>query len=261
MSVNFNQIGHSKAFITNPAEMSSSNQKFLRVTYMQEFIKNQQLVNNKLSKSAINVNSLLQESRTEQTQHFDFIYNQLEKQEAVTTPLLTNLETLQSVYKIICERLDELETLNTHIMEKIQNEGHISQAIIDQLTLQDQSIRELAGRFKSYEGLQETMVSQLDLHIELEEQINEKLQMQEMFHQSLMERISHQEAITEKVSRDLDHLKTVVFERVSYLAEKVEDHFKYMKDYIFNLFSKGGSYKEYSITKPKREKEQSRDPK
>lgn len=257
MSENFN----SKAYITIPVEMNSSNQTFLRVNYMQEFIKNQQFVNTELSNAAMNVNNVLQESRSEQTQQFNSIYNQLEKQEAVTTPLLTNIETQQTFSKMMSERLTALEKLNTDVLKKIQNEDHISQAIIDQLTLQDQSIRDLAGRFKSYEGLQETMAGQLDLHVELEEQINEKLQMQEVFHQSVMERISHQEALTEKVSRDLDHLKTVVFERVSYLAEKVEDHFKYMKDYIFNLISKGGSYKEYSITKLIREKEQSLDTK
>lgn len=256
MSENFNQIGHSKAYITIPAEISSSNQKFLRVTYMQEFIKNQQLVNNKLSKAAINVNRLFQESRSEQTQYFDSIYNQLEKQEAATTPMLTNIETQQTVSKMMIERLAALEKLNTDIMKKIQNEGCISEAIIDQLTLQDQSIRDLSGRFNHYERLQEIMAGQLEQHIELEEAIKEKLQMQEVFHQSVMERISHQEAVTEKVSRDLDHLKTIVFERVSFLAEKVEENFKHMKEYIFNLFTKGGSYKEYSITKPRREKEE-----
>ncbi|UAL50136.1 hypothetical protein MGI18_14690 [Bacillus sp. OVS6] len=255
MSKNDSHKGQSKAYLTIPAKASTSNQEFFRVNYMQEFLKHQQHVNTGLSHAADTLNSLLHESRSEQAQHFHAVYRQLEKQEAATSPLLSNIETQQSASRIMSERLENLEKSNKELMIKLLSEGHISQAIIDQLTFQDQSIKELSGRFKTYESLQEKIIDQLDSHAVLKEQIKDRLELQEVFHQSVIERISHQEALTEKISRDIDHLKSVIYERVSYIAEKVEENFKVTKEYIFNLFSKSGSIKEYTITKPHKKKD------
>ncbi|MDR0137539.1 hypothetical protein RFW18_07230 [Metabacillus idriensis] len=255
MSNNDSHHDQSKAYLTIPSTGSTSNQEFFRVNYMQDYLKHQQQVNTELSHAVNALNSLLHESRKEQKQHYHAVYRQLEKQEAVTSPLLSNIEIQQSASKILSERLEILENSNTEMMSKLISEGHVSQAIIDQLTLQDQSIRELSGRFKTYESLQEKIIDQLDSHAELKEQIKNRLELQEVFHQSVIERINHQEALTEKISRDIAHLKSVIFERVSYLVEKAEENVKITIEYIFNLFTKNESYKGYTMTKPPKKKD------
>lgn len=56
----------------------------------------------------------------------------------------------------------------------------------------------------------------------MKEELNKKLQEQEQASKSIMERLHRQEAIAEKISRQLDHLKAVVYERASHLTDRFE---------------------------------------
>ncbi len=53
-------------------------------------------------------------------------------------------------------------------------------------------------------------------------EMTSKIEMQDVYHQTVMERLEQQEANTYKISRQLENLRAVIFERINYLAEKIE---------------------------------------
>ncbi|MEC2077732.1 hypothetical protein [Metabacillus fastidiosus] len=231
-------------FISLPEVTPDCNQRYFRLNYMKEFVKEQQAMNKDLTDAANEVNDLIHKTRDEQVEHFYDLYKHLEEQKAVTSPLLSDMETQKLTSEQMINQLHDLEKQNEELLKKLEAENQISQVIVDQLTIQDKSFTDFSRRIKESEEIQQSLTEQLDQQIHLNEQMKEKLSLQETFHESVIERINNQEAQTEKVTRDLENLKAIVFERISHVVEKIEENYKLSKDFIVHLFSKQNEHEE-----------------
>jgi ribosomal protein S6 len=140
-------------------------------------------------------------------------------------------------------------------MKKYENEGLVNQAIVDQLTIQDSAIQRLSKNIEQYDGLHKSLSEQLDDKQRINDDILKTLELQESFHKTILERLDHQEVLNQKLSRDLDHLKATLFERIGYVVEKIEENYKQITEYVTQLFTKSGFIRSLTIEKKKKEKE------
>ena len=51
----------------------------------------------------------------------------------------------------------------------------------------------------------------------------------------VLKQLDKQEALTEKISRQLNHIRSIIFERTNYLATKLEDGYKLTASMSINL--------------------------
>lgn len=65
--------------------------------------------------------------------------------------------------------------------------------------------------------------------------LSEKLTDFRNYHQELLDRIEAQELFTEKVARQMDFFRSTVFERTSFLADKIEDIYKLIATFLEQL--------------------------
>ncbi|MFC0273892.1 hypothetical protein ACFFIX_21135 [Metabacillus herbersteinensis] len=256
MTILLNKSAMPKLYKSISANLSvTSNQEKFRVNYLQEFVNQQQKINEKLSDEADVVSTLVRESSIDQKNHFHEIFSQLEKQEIITNPLIQNMEEQQASTTIILERLSSMDRMKEELLKKIDDEGLLNTTIIDQLSFQDQSIQGLARKFDEYEQRHIETGSQLTSQAELNKQILEKLELQEAFHQTIVDRLNQQEALTQKISRELDNLKAILFERVTHIVDKIDNNYKLTTSYIANILTRTGLIQRFSVPNEKKEKE------
>lgn len=78
---------------------------------------------------------------------------------------------------------------------------------------------------------------QITAQMELQKQLSEKFLNQEEFQVSVLNRLDRQEALTEKISRQLNHIRSILFERTNYLAQKMNEGYKLTSSYVYNLMT------------------------
>jgi hypothetical protein len=214
----------------------NSNQAVFRYSYFQEVLQNQRLTNSTLSQSIESFHNTLSETTTSQHTKFNELLQELSRTEQALRNIGTIMVEQNITNQKILERLDKLEKENELVLNEITKEGLMHEAMVDQLSLQDQRLLEISSSLSTHEQQTIELTKQLQLQENMYDGVTEKLGLQEVFHQTVMERLDHQEAISEKIQRQLDHLKTTIFERASYLAEKIETNLSKVAKPVHRFF-------------------------
>ena len=104
----------------------------------------------------------------------------------------------------------------------------------DKVTAQLNELNTSNQKHKEYEEL---IIDLLKTQEELQKQLTEKFNNQEEFQTGVLTRLDQQEALTEKIFRQINHIRSVLFERTNYLAEKIDEGYKITSSYVYNLMT------------------------
>ncbi|EIJ78137.1 hypothetical protein PB1_11274 [Bacillus methanolicus PB1] len=228
-----------KLYITQSSPQDP-NQNLFHLNYVSQFIEQQQSVNQQLNDSFQEVNGLLKNAKSEQTNYFEEVLNRFEHQETFSEHLASLLKKHEQTSRVILERLHELEQLQKGIEKQAVGEGLVHQAILDQLSFQDQRFEGLATKLEEYGRLNQEFKHQLENQQSIFNDISQKLNNEEIYHKTVMERLDQQDALSHKLLRQLDHLKENIFERFSQISEQLQLHFRISASYFISFFSKRG---------------------
>lgn len=167
------------------------------------------------------------------------------------------LEKVQNQEKISEEILLSLQHLKEHnyqLTESITNEKVMNQAILDQLSFQDQQLRNTNSQYENYVNLAQNLSEQLLQQEKILKELDEKIQVHDVYHSTVMNRLDKQDAFNEKVIRQLDHLKSIVYERVGTIMEKIESSYQSTTDYFTGIFNQSGFMKPFLLSSRPKEK-------
>jgi hypothetical protein len=98
-------------------------------------------------------------------------------------------------------------------------------------------LNELRSSNQKHTENEELIVHLLKTQEELQKQLSEKISKQEEFQTGVLNRLDQQEALTEKIFRQLNHIRSILFERTNYLAEKIDEGYKITSSYVYNLMT------------------------
>lgn len=236
MSFYTNGEVYPKIYKSNKKPEITSNQHSYRLNYLQELLEKQQEVNHSISDAVKMVNTKMNKTKIEQNQNYDNIMKRLSKQDEITSHVLTIFSDRKEADNAFLEKFDQLEKKNEILLEKLENEGLINEAILEQLSYQDDMIKKLASNLEAYEQSRLELSSQINKQQELFEKISSKHEVEEIFHQTVMERLDQQEGNTKKIERQLDNIRAILFERASFLVEKVEENFNKISKPVQRFF-------------------------
>jgi len=115
---------------------------------------------------------------------------------------------------------------------QIQEETQLSQwnHVGEQLT-------DLRKRLERSEDANHQLVVQMNEQLELQKEVSEKITKQEEFQDGVLQRLDSQEALMEKISRQINHIRSILFERTNYLATKIDDGYKITSSYVYKLMT------------------------
>lgn len=198
----------------------SSNQKEFRVNFLQQLLLEQAKMNHSMRNSVEKVNKALQMTNATQDNQHQLMINKLHNHEQFYEQMHQYIQKQEMTNELIMKRLTTLEDRNEVILEKIEAERLLTQAILDQQSTHDQALDKLTANIEE----EKSVITQLKKQDELFDEFNSKLDLQEVFHKTVMERLDQQEGIMKKIIGELDHLRSIIFERASHIVEKIEDN-------------------------------------
>ena len=100
-----------------------------------------------------------------------------------------------------------------------------------------EQLNDLRNRLDRYEDTNHQLVLKMNQQLELQKEVAEKMTKQEEFQGEVLERLDNQEALMDKISRQINHIRSILFERTNYLATKIDDGYKLTSSYVYNLMT------------------------
>lgn len=202
----------------------SSNQEVFKLNYLQHILESQASMNDTLQNSVLEVNERMEETTNSQNKQLLKVVKKLEQQDQFSEQIQVLLQNQMETNEVLMERLMDLEQKSEELMKKIEADGLLTEAILEQQSSHDQTISKLL----TYLEQQEPLGEQLKKQEELYDEISRKLDLQEIYHTTVMERLEQQDGLLAKLKGDLDHLRSVIYERASHLVDKFEHGFSRM---------------------------------
>ncbi len=98
-------------------------------------------------------------------------------------------------------------------------------------------LRELDEKNSRLQAANEQLATKITQQVELQRQLSQEFTKQEEFQTEVLSRLDKQEALTEKIYRQLNHIRSIIFERTNYLAEKMDEGYKITSSYVYNLMT------------------------
>lgn len=141
----------------------------------------------------------------------------------------------------LSEVIDEQYHANVSLLREIHEMKHqfLNQEVLqannwDKVANQLNELRSSNQKHTEYEEL---IIHLLKIQEDLQKQLSEKISKQEEFQTGVLNRLDQQEALTEKIFRQLNHIRSILFERTNYLAEKIDEGYKITSSYVYNLMT------------------------
>lgn len=245
----------SKVF-TPKKPANDSNQQSYRLNFLNEFMSNQLKQNDEINQS---INQIVETVNTTHQVHekkIDQVLQNHHQQKKQSDYFLEKVENYDKTTEEILTSLDDIKNYQDQLNGSIASEQLLNQAILDQLNYQDQQLRQTNSQLVNYVNLAGQLSEQLIYQEQLLKEMEQKLQVQDIYHQTVMTKLDNQDAMNDKILRQLEHLKSIVYERVNIIVEKVETSFQSTSEYFSDIFNKAGFVKPFLLSsRPKKEKE------
>jgi hypothetical protein len=195
---------------------NENNQEFHRKDYLEELLQIQRTTNLSLCQSLDELKLHNHKQKELHSVQWKNLNNQLKdmknrefEQHDLDIQIIEQLKILEEKYKTIHSLMEKETKLNLEILTRLENQEKLNQQLSDQIEEQTK----------------------------LEKNMTEKMAQQESYQTEILTRIDKQEALTEKLARQINHIRSILFERTNFLAEKIEDGYKLTSSYVYKLLT------------------------
>lgn len=229
--------------------LHEQNQEIHRIDFLTEIVQMQQRTNSSLSQSLDELKEHHQkqkESLAVQSHEIRDQLNEIKKE---------NLDHHKFEANVL-EWLKNLEEKNSMTHSFMEKEAQLKQEIIKEIQIQSSTSREMAKRMEQHEAMTQHLSAQIEKQTTLQQDLAVKHAQQEGFQTEVLTRLDKQEALTEKIARQLNHIRSILFERTNFLAEKIEDGYKLTSSYVYKLITGSDQALTFYTFKDKQEKDQ-----
>lgn len=217
---------------------AATSQSVYHYNFLQAYLEDQQSKNEELTQKLEklflqgNVNN---KAQGEKIQHLAEL---LFAQEALSKTILDEAKHSQDDMKAILHSAQQTERIAKETEKKLMEEELVHTAILDQFVIQENAINTLSKTLVDVKHSSESLSVKMNDAEETQQKIAEKLDLQEVFQKTMLEKMENTDANISKISRQMEHLKGIVFERVQFLANKLEDNMKSFTTPVHAFFVK-----------------------
>lgn len=226
MGLFINNNDHPEVY-KNVKNIQAPNQELYKMDYLSELIIQQREANEALTHSFLDLKILYEQQEKTHTNQWSEIGNQLDE--------LRDIHLKHEKFE--GEVIDWLAKLDDKNDQEKENELALKKEWLDQMTKLNEMNAEIVQRLKQSESANEELHSKIKQQIEIQKEMQEDVSQQKVLQDQVSSRLENQEALTEKILREISHLRSVLFERASFLADKIENGFKLTSAYVYKLMN------------------------
>nr|WP_263328260.1 hypothetical protein [Neobacillus sp. Marseille-Q6967] len=158
----------------------------------------------------------------------------IDEQQKANVSLMKALDELKGRFL----EQEDVQASHRNIVSGQLNELHLNHQ--KQKVFEEQVIlwlKSLDDKNTNLQASNKQLTSQIDEQLEWQKSMTEKFLKQEDFQAEVLSRLDKQEALTEKIFRQINHIRSILFERTNYLAEKIDEGYKLTSSYVYNLMT------------------------
>ncbi|MEA1852429.1 hypothetical protein MKX67_12430 [Cytobacillus sp. FSL W7-1323] len=217
-------------------EKITSNQDVYRKNYLSNLLEEQSQLNHKVSKQHRDLQHQLEETYEDL---MSFAKDESIRHEKNIQQYNEDWTALQSAYQAQEQNqlemngyLQQIENKNEELLIQLRTSQSSYETLLAQSSIQETAILELSRKLDNLEKPTEKILEELTVITDDQATIKDKIETQDIYHQSVMEKLESQDALNEKLSRQIDHLKSIIFERTAYLTENFKSLISPVKSFF-----------------------------
>ena len=229
MGLFFNKKNHTDLYKGN--DIAERNQAIYRTDSLSEAMKEQKKSFDMMNEKYSDMEKQLQRQRRIQSDRWKTTGMRFEE-------ILDYQSQHRQFEQEAIETLERLDRKHKDLQKILDNKRRMNEELVEQINMLNQSNNEIAERLNKFDADQEKLLSKMDEQIVKQDQFSLSLEEQKINQTEIVERIEQQEGLLDKMMRQLDFLKSVVFERSHFIAEKIDKSYQLTTTYISNIRGK-----------------------
>lgn len=246
MTLFINSNEHPTVF-KNQRQIEAPNQNYFQVNYFSEMIKEQKKVNDALFQSFQTLKTLYQNQEMSRATQWDNLNEQLKE--------LKNDNVLREQFeKEIIRHLNNFNEKNEQLEEMITTDRSKREEIMVIISQMNKVNQDILSYVEQYETSNNALATQMKEIVDVQQQLADNVNKQEILQTDLDNRLDNQEALMEKTIRQIHNIRSVLYERTNYLAEKIEESYHLVSSYVYKLVT--GSEQPLTLLKGQQKKDE-----
>ena len=224
MDLFMNREAHPEVFINDLDGIKPNNQRIFTIDPLTE----QKEANLSLQRRLNDLESLLEQQDTQQTNQLQTIHKFLDG--------LRDREMTQEQFESeVMESFVQLHAENHSFQRKLADEHVFNRQVAKQVRDVSQLTTELTGSVEGVVRANEEISREVKEQVTHQQRLSEQLVKQKDLQQTILSRLAKQEGLTERMMKQVDHLRSVLYERSSFLAEKIGGTYSTTSHFISKL--------------------------
>ncbi|OZU89365.1 hypothetical protein CIL03_06520 [Virgibacillus indicus] len=224
MGLYINRDNHMDIYKNN-RKIDEPNQGFFIRNHVEEMIKEQKRINESLHRSFHRLKWLQQQSEYKQSGQWQEIDGKLKELKAI------NQQHVKLEEQVVTQ-LKKLENENKRVQQLLEDGRLSKQELSEKLTAIGQSNQLIVTKLEAYGEENEKLAIKINQQGEVQQELSEQISKQEENQEEVVSKLETQVALTEKIARQIDYFRSILFERTSFLAEKIENGYQLTSAYI-----------------------------
>lgn len=246
MGLYINRDNHMDIY-KNDRKIDEPNQGFFIRNHVEEMIKEQKSINDSLHRSFHRLKWLQQQNEYKQSGQWQEIDGKLKELKEIN-------QQHEKLEEQVVTQLKKLENENSKVQHLLENGQLSKQELSEQLTGIGQTNQLIVTKLEAYGAENEKLASKINQQGEMQQQLSEQISKQEENQEEVMGKLETQVALTEKITRQIEYFRSILFERTSFLAEKIENGYQLTSAYVAKIMT--GKDQMTTNYKPKQKEEQ-----
>ena len=198
--------------LKNPVRVVETNQAYFKQDTLTDMLEVQQKTNELLQQSYIDLKEVVEKHAATQTSRWKYVQSKMNHQRQMNSQQ-KNLDHQ------VLEKLKSVEDRQGKLQGIIENQEPFTKDLMSMITLANQ---EVLLKLTQAEEVNAQLQLKVDEQVDLQSQLVQQLAKQEEIQMEMGNRLENQEAFMEKIIRQIDYFRSVLFERTNYLAEKID---------------------------------------
>ncbi|WP_062352406.1 hypothetical protein [Bacillus kwashiorkori] len=227
MSLYMNQ--NNERIYINKAIDDNQNQKIYKANFIEQYLREQKSANEKLEATLKLLIENLHGYEAREDDRWFAVQNKLSE-------VRQNQNNLDEYQRQMVGKLNELEQKNHELFKQIE-EGKHTEDVRKLLNGLKQAYVDLIERLALNEEKNEEMTKQLESLNGLQTNLQDTLEKQEVVQKEIRDRLDNQEALTDKLLRQMNNIRSIIYERTNFLAGKIEEGYNITSKYIYKIMT------------------------
>ena len=172
-------------------------------------------------------NKDLQSTAADEQQEIKKLLDHMEQVHVSYTKLEQQLRQMAGSHGKVAGQLDQQAAVNRGIVERLDQHQELNRDISRQLEQFTLITDEMMKRLEELSGSTAEVKDKMDEHHALQHAMADQVSTIEETQKELVGRVEGHEGVMDKLIRQIDHLRSVLYERTSFLEEKIEKVYEY----------------------------------